>query len=259
MSWQPVDCHAHSTMSDGALAVGEIVERARQLGVRPSVTDHMSRDLAVGPREPRDISRYLDTLEQHPVLRGGEFCWHDSLWRELPAELTRRFTHRIGSLHAIALPDGRLIHAFARRFPEDLSVDAYMDAFVENLERLAREMPADILAHPTLVPMPLRARPGEELWTEAHEARAVEALARARVAMEVSARYRPHERLVRRAAAAGVRLSLGSDGHAATQVADVSWPLALTRTLGVRDEDLYDPAAHGSRTGHYDTPSRLAR
>jgi hypothetical protein len=239
-------------MSDGALAVHEIVERAKQLGVRPSVSDHISRDLAVGPRDIAAVAAYLDELEKHPVLRAGEFCWHDTLWRELPASLTRRFTHRIGSLHAVFLADGSLIHAFSRHFPDGLSAATYMDAHVDNLERFAREMPVDILAHPTLVPLSLRDRAGEELWTEAHETRAVDALRRAGIAMEVSARYPPHERLVQRAAHAGVRLSLGSDGHAADQVADVSWPLALTRAIGVRDEDLYDPTVHGSRTGHFD-------
>ena len=52
---------------------------------------------------------------------------------------------------------------------------------------------------------------------------------------------------MRRAADAGVRLSLGSDGHTAPQVADVAWPLEVTRACGVPDEDLYDPAAHGRR------------
>jgi histidinol phosphatase-like PHP family hydrolase len=238
-------------MSDGALTVQQIVERGERLGVRPSVTDHMSRDVAVGPQDLAAIGAYLDELERHPVLRGGEFCWHDSLWRELPPELTRRFTHRIGSLHAVILDDGRIVHSFARRFPDGLSAAAYMDVYVSNLERLAREMPVDILAHPTLLPLSLRERPTEELWTEAHEECAVHALRRADIALEVSARYRPHERLVRRAAAAGVRISLGSDGHGAEQVADVTWPLALTRSIGVRDHELYDPCAHGSRTGHF--------
>jgi histidinol phosphatase-like PHP family hydrolase len=128
-----------------------------------------------------------------------------------------------------------------------------MDAFIENLQRLAREMPVDILAHPTLLPLALRDRPTEELWTEAHEERAARALREAGIALEVSARYQPHARLVRRAADAGVRISLGSDGHSPEQVADVSWPLALTRSLGIRDEDLYDPCTHGSRTGYFDS------
>ncbi len=54
--------------------------------------------------------------------------------------------------------------------------------------------------------------------------------------------------MVRRAVAAGVRLSLGSDGHTADKVANLDTQLAMTRSLGVRDEDLYDPIAHGSRT-----------
>jgi hypothetical protein len=246
-------------MSDGALSVREIVERGKWLGVRPSVSDHISRDVAVGPRDLAAIGVYLDELERHAVLRAGEFCWHDSLWRELPADLSRRFTHRIGSLHAIILDDGRIIHSFAPHFPESLSPAAYMDVHAENLERFAREMPVDILAHPTLLPLSLRDRPTEELWTEAHEERAVDALRRSGIALEVSARYRPHERLVRRAAAAGVRISLGSDGHSADQVADVTWPLALTRSIGVRDQDLYDPCAHGSRTGHFESETRPRR
>jgi histidinol phosphatase-like PHP family hydrolase len=259
VSWQPVDCHAHSTLSDGALTVQQIVERGQCLGVRPTVSDHISRDVAVGPRDVAAIGAYLAELERYPVLRGGEFCWHDSLWREVPADLARRFTHRIGSLHAVILADGRIAHSFSRRFPDELSPLAYMDVYVENLERLAREMPVDILAHPTLLPLSLRDRPLEDLWTEAHEDRAVDALRRAGIALEVSARYRPHERLVRRAAAGGLRISLGSDGHSAEQVADVTWPLALTRSIGVRDEDLYDPCSHGSRTGHYQSETRTGR
>ena len=46
MSWQPVDCHAHSTFSDGALTVEQVVARAAELGVRPSIADHISRDVA---------------------------------------------------------------------------------------------------------------------------------------------------------------------------------------------------------------------
>lgn len=249
MSWTPVDCHAHSIHSDGHLTVAEIVEVCRRRGVRPSVADHITSDISAGVREVDGVSAYLDALEAHDVLRGGEFCWHDPLWRDVPEDLVRRFTHRVGSLHAVPV-QGRMVHAF-RRFPASLAPDAYMDAHVAALEVFAGEMPVDILAHPTLLPIPLRKLPLEELWTEAREARAVEALARAGIAFEISNRYRPHERFVARAVAAGVRISLGSDGHTLEQVGDLEWPLALARRLGVADSALYDPTVHGSRTGHY--------
>jgi histidinol phosphatase-like PHP family hydrolase len=248
MTWQPVDCHAHTTMSDGALSVDELVARAAARNVRPSVADHISLDVSGSIKSVEGVEEYLDTLDEHPVLRGGEFCWHDSLWRKIPSRLVSRFTHRVGSLHAVHLADGTLVHAFGRGLPSDLTPQAYMAAHLDDVERFATEMPVDILAHPTLVPIALRRLAHEELWTEAHEERLVGALYAAGIAFEVSNRYKPHERIVKRAIDRGVRISLGSDGHTAEQVANLEWPLALTRRLGVPDADLYDPTIHGSRT-----------
>ena len=248
MTWKPVDCHAHTTMSDGALTVDELVARVGSRGVRPSVADHISRDVAGSIKSVAGVEGYLDTLDEHDVLRGGEFCWHDALWREIPEGLVRRFTHRVGSLHAIHLADGTLVHAFGRGLPDGLTADAYMDAHLDDLERFAAEMPVDILAHPTLVPFSLRGLPADELWSEQHEERLVNALHEAGIAFEVSNRYKAHERIVARAVARGLRISLGSDGHTADQVGNIDWPLQLTRRLGVADADLYDPTVHGSRT-----------
>lgn len=241
MAWKPVDCHAHSTMSDGALDVPDLIERVTGRGVRPSVTDHVSRDVAGAVDSIEALRGYLDELERYPVARGGEFCWHDSLWRELPDELAARFTHRLGSLHAIFLDDGSLVHAFSRSYPASLSPDAYMSAHIANAERLAATMPVDILAHPTLVTLALRSHAIDELWTDEREDRLVHALFQAGIAFEISARYKPHERLVRRAVDRGVRISLGSDGHSADQVGDIVFALALARHCGVRDADLFDP------------------
>ena len=251
MTWLPTDCHAHSTHSDGALSVAEVVARGAALGVRVSVSDHISRDAPTSLTSVAAVETYLDDLETHDVLRAGEFCWHDALWRELPAELVRRFTHRLGSLHSIRFSNGAYFRAFSLCLPAELTPGVYIEAHVTSLETLAGEMPVDVLAHPTLMPPPMRAIPPHDLWTEALEERAVRALLAGGQAFEISARYPPHERLVRRAANAGVRLSLGSDGHARDQVANIVAPLALARAAGVADEALYDPARHGSRTGAF--------
>lgn len=252
MTWLPLDCHAHTTLSDGALSPAELVARAAELHVRPSICDHISGDVQPAVRTLPHVAHYLDELDKlDGIGRGGEFCWHDPLWRELPPEMVKRFTHRVGSLHAVIRPGGGTIHAFSRDFPAGLTPEKYMQLHVENLLRFTLEMPVDILAHPTLLPLSLRPLPLEELWTEAHEARAVEGLRRAKIAFEISNRYRPHERFIRRAVAAGVRISLGSDGHALEQVADVAWPLEQARRLGVTDAELYDPWVHGSKTGYF--------
>jgi histidinol phosphatase-like PHP family hydrolase len=233
------------------MSVAEVVARGAALGVRVSVSDHISRDAPTSVDSVAAVEAYLDDLETYDVLRSGEFCWHDALWRELPAHVVKRFTHRVGSLHSIRLLNGSWFRAFLHVLPLELTPAIYMEAHVTSLEAFAREMPVDVLAHPTLVPPPMRTLDPHELWSEALEERAVQALLAGGQAFEISARYPPHERLVRRVANAGVRLSLGSDGHARDQVANIVAPLALARAVGVADDALYDPVRHGSRTGAF--------
>ena len=60
MAWKPVDCHAHSTLSDGALDVPQLIERVTGRGVRPSVSDHISRDVAGAVASIDAIRAYLE-------------------------------------------------------------------------------------------------------------------------------------------------------------------------------------------------------
>ena len=102
--WTPIDCHAHTTMSDGALSIEELIDTVRARGVRPSIADHLSTGVSQAVKSIEGVREYLDALEPYDVARGGEFCWHDPLWRELPSDLSARFTHKLGSLHAVHIP-----------------------------------------------------------------------------------------------------------------------------------------------------------
>lgn len=245
-TWQPLDCHAHSTCSDGVLSPDEVIATAAVRGVRGTVSDHASRDVRFSLKSPQAVDEYSDQIAALPY-RSAEFCSHDSLWRELTSGQMARFTHRIGSLHAVTLDDGTLVRMFQQELPAGMTRAAYMGQHVAAVEALAAVMPIEIFAHPTLVPHVLRGVPGDELWSEDHEERLVRALKRNDICFEVSNRYRAHPRLVQRAVAHGVRLSLGSDGHQVEQVGNLAWPLELTRSLGVADDALYDPAVHGTR------------
>jgi histidinol phosphatase-like PHP family hydrolase len=235
-------------MSDGELTVPELIELVRARGVRPSVTDHLSTDVSLAVKSVDAVRAYLDELELYDVACGGEFCFHDSLWRELPDDLAARFTHRVGSLHAVHIPGGgRPLSMFHRTLPDMVTASSYMDYHLDDLERLAAEMPIDILAHPTLLPLPIRNLPVDELWTDSREERLVNALFNAGIAFEISNRYRPHERLVQRAHDRGVQLSLGSDGHTRAQVGDLAFPLEMAMRVGAEESALFDPFVHGTR------------
>jgi histidinol phosphatase-like PHP family hydrolase len=230
------------------LSPDDVLATAAARGVRGSVSDHASRDVRYSLKSPEAVDAY-EALIAHLPYRSAEFCSHDSLWRELSDEQLGRLTHRIGSLHAVFFDDGSLVRMFQKEMPTGLTQTAYMAQHLAAVDALADTMPIEIFAHPTLLPYPLRELPPEELWTESGEEQLVQALKRNGIAFEVSNRYRAHPRLVQRAVAHGVRISLGSDGHQREQIGNLDWPLALTRSLGLADDALYDPLVHGTRRG----------
>ena len=71
MTWLPTDCHAHSTHSDGAMSVAEVVARGAALGVRVTISDHISREAPTTVDSVAAVEHYLDDLNRYDVLRGG--------------------------------------------------------------------------------------------------------------------------------------------------------------------------------------------
>jgi histidinol phosphatase-like PHP family hydrolase len=241
------DLHCHTSMSDGDLALEEVVRIARARGVQVGIADHVSarnaeRFVSTNVR----LDAYLDALEGADVFVSAEFCWCDPFGAALPDEVMARFDYRIGSNHGFALPDGTWASPWWKTLPAPWAdrPQEVMEIMVHNLCDMVRTMPIEIAAHSTLTPpalLALEADP-EAWWTEAREDRYVDAVRAAGVALEVSNRYRlPHQRLLRKARQAGVRFSLGSDGHTAAQVARLDWAADAARRAGITDADLFVP------------------
>jgi histidinol phosphatase-like PHP family hydrolase len=241
------DLHVHTTMSDGYVPLEQLVQIGRQRGVQIGVADHVSRR-----NQQRFVStemkvrRYLDALEAHDVFVAGEFCWCDNYYAELPDEVMARFDYLVGSNHGFNLPGGGMGSPWWEQLPPDWKHRPHelMDAMVDELCRMVRTMPIQIAAHSTLTPPALYDLEDDvqAWWTPEREDRWVEALARSGVALEISNRYRlPHDRLLRKALQAGVRFSLGSDGHGLNQVARLEWAAETARRVGVTDAHLFVP------------------
>lgn len=240
------DLHAHTTMSDGDLPLARVAALARERGVQIGIADHVStRNTERFVANEAAVRRYQDALEGAPVLRSAEFCWCDTLWKELPAEVMERFDYRIGSNHGFWLPDGTMASPWWQRLPSpwDREPGRLMDLMVANLCDMVRVMPVQIAAHSTLTPPALLALDDVDAWwTPEREDRYVEAVVESGVALEVSNRYRlPHDRLLRKAREAGARFSLGSDGHTEQQVGRLEWAVETARRVGITDADLFVP------------------
>lgn len=241
------DLHCHTTMSDGRLALAEVVALAAERGVAVGIADHVSsRTPALMVSTEEKFRRYLEALEGAEVFRSAEFCWCDDFGRTLPDELLARLDYRIGSNHGFPLPGGGMGSPWWQALPEPWTArpQALMDAMVDELCRMVRTMPIQIAAHSTLTPPALYTlEPEVEVWwTAEREDRYVQALAESGVALEISNRYRlPHDALLRKALQAGVRFSLGSDGHTREQVGRLEWAAATARRIGITDRELFVP------------------
>lgn len=241
------DLHCHTDMSDGKLTLAQVVEVARSRGVQVGIADHVSTrnpEFMVATRD--EIEAYLGAIEGAPVFRSGEFCWCDTLWRDLPDEVMRRFDYRIGSNHGFWLPDGSVASPWWETLPApwDREPQRLMELLAANLCDMVRTMPIQIAAHSTFMPPAFNALEPDvhAWWTEEREDRYVEALAESGVALEISNRYRlPHDRLLRKAKEAGVRFSLGSDGHSEKQVAALDWAAETARRICITDAELFVP------------------
>ena len=132
-TWQPLDCHAHSTCSDGVLTPDDVLATATARGVRGTVSDHVSTDVKYAVKSVEAMADYVAQIAHLPS-RSAEFCSHDALWRALPDALLDALTHRIGSLHAFTLDDGSLVRMFQAALPDGLTPAAYMRQHIAAFE-----------------------------------------------------------------------------------------------------------------------------
>jgi histidinol phosphatase-like PHP family hydrolase len=131
------------------------------------------------------------------------------------------------------------------RYPcaPDADRRAWLDSILDLLEVEFSRQPVDILAHATREPDKYGFPPDN--LPLAWQDRLVEILLRFGVALEINGKSQhPHEGLLRRARAAGVQLSFGSDVHHEAQIHNaVEYCETVVRHLGLTQDDLFDARA----------------
>jgi histidinol phosphatase-like PHP family hydrolase len=81
----------------------------------------------------------------------------------------------------------------------------------------------------------------EDVFPEWWEDKLVQTLLSHGVAMEISNRWKtPYDRLMGKAADAGLRFSVGSDGHEPAKTCVLDYPKEMMSRFGIKKEDLFD-------------------
>jgi histidinol phosphatase-like PHP family hydrolase len=243
-----LDCHNHTAeWSDGRQSIEQILQRAKEEGVRVGLSDHTGLGDYLNSNDR--LLAYADFLGQYPVARGLEMDLGRSF--ELAPETRKKFDYMIGSVHGLEINGVRLGFSPLIKFlkgglPDYNPSQQIKDwdlFFKTHLEVLTREFASQqysILGHCTMLPALALGKP-EEVFPEWWEEKLINSLLLYNVAMEISNRWlTPYERLMKKTVDAGVTFSVGSDGHEPAKTCVLDFPKEMIKKYGVKPDRIFD-------------------
>lgn len=243
-----LDCHNHTAeWSDGRQSIEEVLECAGTHGVRVGLSDHAGLGDYLNSNDR--LLAYADYLSQYPVARGLEM----DLGRGfvLAPGVRDKFDYMIGSVHGIELHGLRigfspLIQYLKGGLPDYnpgaqiKDWDLFFTTHLEVLNKEFGEQDYTILGHCTMLP-PLALGKPEEVFPEWWEEKLINTLLIHDVCMEISNRWlSPYDRLMKKAVDAGVRFSVGSDGHDPKKTCVLDFPKEMIGKFGVKEGRIFD-------------------
>ena len=245
---RPLDTHNHlKGWSDGRQTAEQLLERAEEAGVRAGASDHVGITEYLNTSE--NLGRYADFLTNYPLARGIEMDLDRAF--QVDPQVRRRFDYFIGSVHGVPFQGRRI--GFSRTFKalqgqdpaydpkeEIPDADAFLKAHLKLLDREFDRQRYDILGHCSMLPL-LVTGPAEEVFPAWWEDGLVDVLKSFDVAVEISNRWKtPYERLLVKCLDAGLKFSMGSDGHDPTRSCHLEWPLEMTAKHQIPSDRFFD-------------------
>jgi len=245
-----LDCHNHTAeWSDGRQSIEQVIEKAKSEGVRVGLSDHAGLGEYLNSNDR--LLAYADFLTQYPVARGLEMDLGRSFI--VQPQTREKFDYMIGSVHGmevegIRMSFGHLISWTKGEMPnynpmlQMKSIDVFFKTHLALLEKEYTAQKYDILGHPTMLP-PLALGKPEDVFPEWWEDKFLALLLKNGVALEISNRWKtPYDRLMKKAVEAGVKLSVGSDGHDTAKTCVLDYPKEMMKKFGVEPGRLFDVA-----------------
>lgn len=230
------DLHTHTVFSDGRMDPGEVWEVARERGFRVGISDHCGEG-SFQMNSDVGFLEYLRALEEYPVYRSAELDLGTEV--RISLGLLNCCDYLIGGVHSLGttnffdpnatLPD-----------PEQVK-----EGMLDLIREKSKMFGFDILAHPGLLPLDLRDR-SDKLLDKEWGRRLIALALEFGFVLEISNRWRlPGPDTIRQAREAGVRFSLGSDGHGPESVCRLDYSLEMVGSLKIVPEMIFHPDLAG--------------
>jgi hypothetical protein len=134
--------------------------------------------------------------------------------------------------------------------PEETFVDddqQFMDMLVDKIEAVMTLEPVDVYVNPTYLPGILATR-YDELWTTERMDRVIKVLRDHDVALEINSRFKiPSLAFIKRARAAGVKFTLGTNNAGKDDLGRLEYSLKMLNEAGITGRDMFFPRPSGDK------------
>jgi histidinol phosphatase-like PHP family hydrolase len=122
-----------------------------------------------------------------------------------------------------------------------------MDMLVGKIEAELSQEPVDIYVNPTYLPEVI-AGSYKRLWTPERMDRVIKVLVENDVALEINSRLKiPSITFVKRAKAAGVKFSMGTNNAGNTDLGRLEYSLKVIKEAGITAKDMFFPRPSGDK------------
>lgn len=230
------DLHTHTIFSDGRMNPGEVWGLARERGLRLGISDHCGEGSFQINSDP-EFLEYLQALEGYPIYRSAELDLGTEV--RISPDLLNRCDYLIGGVHSLGSVNFFDPNATVSD-PEQVK-----EEMLELIREKSEKFRFDILAHPGLLPLKLRDR-SDILLDKEWGRHLIELALEFGFVLEISNRWRlPGPDIIRQAREAGVRFSLGSDGHCPDSVCRLDYSLEMVDRLKIDPDMIFHPGSAG--------------
>ncbi|NUO81344.1 DUF1080 domain-containing protein [candidate division KSB1 bacterium] len=233
-----MDLHVHLK---GGLEMEPALANARKYGFTYGLA--VNCGLRMGFETDAEVEKYIATYKKPPHTFFGMQAegreWLNMFSKETIAKFDYVFTDAMTWTN----DNGKRMRLW---LPEELEIgdpQNFMDQLVNRIEKILSTEPINLYANATYIPDELNDR-YDELWTPARMDRVIKALVDNKIAMEINDRRKiPSATFIKRAKAAGVKFTFGTNNAGGDDLGRLSYCLAMVKECGLTPNDMWIPTA----------------
>ena len=236
-----IDYHGHLK---GGLTVEQVCQHGREFGYNYGIAPNCGLNFPV--TQDSSLLAYYNEIAPEPVFKAMQCEGREWITLFSP-EVISKYDYIFTDAMTWTDHKGRRMRLW---MPDETFVDdeqKFMDMLVGKIEAELSQEPVDIYVNPTYLPEVI-AGSYERLWTPERMNRVIKVLVENDVALEINSRLKiPSIAFVKRAKAAGVKFTMGTNNAGNTDLGRLEYSLKVIKEAGITAEDMFFPRPSGDK------------